>query len=129
MVRQQPRSHPRLVLHVGQEGRGAQPVPKRLCPRGLQAHASFFPFWEIQRILLFLASAQPLTDITEIRARNMLRPLPSCQRGPAALSAAHLNTAAGSRSWGGAQDAATCWALKSAPASRATCFSLDFNSC
>lgn len=57
----------------------------------------FFPFWEIQRILLFLASPQPLSDITEIRARNRLSPFPSCPRGPAALPTAHLSTAAASR--------------------------------
>lgn len=103
------------------------PVPTH----GLLAHANFFfPFWEIQMILLFLASSQPLTDITEIRARNMFSPFPSCHPGPAALPAAHLSTAAGTQELGRIWNTATCWSSKSTPANRATCcFSLDFNSC
>lgn len=122
---------------MGQEGkRSPARAPNAPVPaRGLHSHASFFfPFWEIPRILLFLASSQPLTDITGIRARNMLSPFPSCQRGPAALPTAHLDALLQARrNWGGSSEHSlnrnTCWSFKSTPANRATCFSLDFNSC
>lgn len=93
---------------MGHEGKGSPahapsaPVPAR----GLQSDTNFFfPFWEIQRILLFLASSQALTDITEIRARNMLSPFPSCHRGLAALPTAHLKTLLQTcRNWGGSSE-------------------------
>lgn len=68
-----------LVLLKGQEGKGNPSVP--VPTPGLQSHTSFFfPSWEIRVILLFLASSQPLADITERRVRKMLSPFPSCHR-------------------------------------------------